>query len=344
MLSERGTKDLLQKYYGIDIKAVEQVAGGAIHGIQKLVTSEQSLALKWYDARMTNEHRVRRSLRGNEHARLHNIPVAAVIPTLAGHSSLKQDAGWYVVFQFIDGQSLSEGQFDPVSAADFGRVLGELQRVMVHLDVDDLLGDYNWQMDVQWGRQRLLERLKQAKDEEYPSSHVIVPALERHLHLFDENTDQMAAVAGLPGQWVHGDCNPGNFVFDFDGRVAAVLDFDNLSYLVRGFDFMYGMDQSFRSDPVLIHFALKAYAEAASVDADEIKKYPQMWLFCSMLNMWPFDDCHVPESQIKKGWDEYHQHVVWWTKHVKDIERIFMAAFKPTQSKPAHSTKNIDRQ
>lgn len=323
MLSEQGVSEFMHRHYGVNVQALQRVDGGAIHGIQKLTTSRGCLALKWYDVKTADEYRVRRSLRANEHARLWGIPVAAVVPTLNGDLSTKLEDGWYVVYPFIAGRTLSDGLFDEPSAQDLGRIIGDVQRAMCHFDASGLVGDYNWELTIQWGRSRLRERLRQAEQLQYPHPHVLIPALAKHIRLYEDHIQDMQGVTVPPRQWVHGDCNPGNFVFDDQGRVAAILDFDNVSFLMRGFDFMYAVDQSFRSDPRLLRLALRSYAEAAQVTEEEVVAYPQMWLFSMMLNVWPFDNMELAADVLAREWDHYHAQVNWWIQHTGDVTNIF---------------------
>ncbi len=319
--------EILQQHYGLQLRSLDKLDRGSAHGVLKLDTSSGRFVLKWYDPDIADLDTLTRTLRGNQQAERHGIPVAPAIPNVNNELVTPVARGWYVLYRHIEGRLLDEGLFNQRSAQSFGATIGMLQTAMAELDERDLVGDFNWEMRVDWGYRYLQGKLETAESSADPRAQIAAAAIRRHLETFVSCTEAMASVERLPVQWVHGDCNPGNFLFASDDTVAAVLDFDNVSRFPQGYDFMYGLNQSFRDSRPLVSQSLSAYLSQTKPVRQDVVAYPSMWLYCSMLNMYPMDNQDATPEDYQKHWDDYRADVGWWVSRIDEMSRFFGAVY-----------------
>ena len=317
--------DRIEEAYGLRVYSTHKVDRG-LRGIWRLETSKGSLACKWYDPSLASFATVERSLWGSSIAAECGVPTPAIIMDKDGDPYIETDCGWYIIYSYISGKTLAEGQFSSKTAFILGSVIGQMQKVFKANPSTSIHPDLPWPLDISWGAQYLGDLVDCAKQGAFGRySETSYKAFQAHHEHYLSLVDSFAGIQQLPQQWVHGDCNPGNFHFSEDDCLTGVFDFDNVSFLARGFDFMYALNQSFREDHALIRSALLGYLEAVAVTKEELVLYGPMWLFYSFLNLWPHNETGVTCDDWDNtfSWQELIDNLHWWQANMDSMMQLF---------------------
>ena len=116
--------------------------------------------------------------------------------------------------------------------------------------------------------------------------------------------DLYARVSAMPMQWIHCDFLETNVLFADDGRVSAVLDFDNVTVLPRGFDFMRALAYCVTPlSPERDHY-LRGYRETAQPSRDELATYVPLWMYLAVCDIWPLEIRYLDAERFNPRWEE----------------------------------------
>lgn len=319
--------NILEENYGLEPVSISKIHQG-IGDVYQVETDRGTFVLKGYGQ---NSRSIQRSLRGNAQAGKWGIPIALEVPNCRGDLVTKTLHGSYILYHFINGKTVKEGEFSHTAAANLGRTIGMLQNALKGIDSEGLVGDHRWEISIAGGHRRLVAKLREGEEMSPPYKAVTTQYMSSHLKLYTAHTKEMTCVEKLMVQWVHGDCNPGNFLFDESDRVAAVIDFDNLSYLPRGFDFMYAQAQSFSEPGDLLRGALWAYLDEVQPTREEVASYPGMWLFSLFLNIWPWDALYKGLDEYTAVWESYNHNIKRWIRLLPDMNAFFVEVYDAWQ-------------
>jgi len=284
--------------------------------------------IKCYAAERESLDALARSDAGSARAVACGLPTAPIVANREGRRATDGGDVQYVLYRHIDGRHHGERSFTTRAAAHLGGVIGGLERAFAGLDHGDLRPDNHWPMDIHGGLARLTALLREAERSPHPTGCKSASALRSRIEALEGLAGEMRGLADLPLQWVHGDCNPENILFDADDNVTAVLDFDNLSRLPRGFDFMYALNQSFRSPDACARSALQAYLDELRPPRTEIEGYPVMWLYCDMQIIWNTTYVYMdPQTRQEREGSAATPAPPWWLANWREMTAFFLATY-----------------
>lgn len=237
----RGTRETVQAMLaaayglrGVTLHALEQ---GTARPVLRVEAAGERFVLKCYTADREGLAALARSATRRARAATYGLPTAPLVPNRMRCTATAAGGMRYVLYRHVQGRHHDEGSFS-VRASDR---LGWDRPTAQGARCD------RWRrpgappcvaVDVGGGHARLTALWRRAARGTDPVSQRSAAAFRSRIAAVEALADDMFGLVDVPVQWVHGDCNPGNFLFDAEDEVVAILDFDNLSLLPRGFDFL----------------------------------------------------------------------------------------------------------
>lgn len=318
---------VLAEAYGLSHVTLRQIQDGP-RLIHRVDADSGRYVVKSYRPEDGRLDALARSDAGNARAMARGLPTPPIMPNRDGRRATDGGDLHHVLYRHVEGHHHSATTFTPRAAAHLGAAIGRLEQAFADFDPGDLPPDHPWPKDTDEAIARLTATLRAAEAGTDPASRKTASALRSRIDALEGLADELRAVADLPLQWVHGDCNPDNVLFTADDAVAAILDFDNLSRLPRGFDFMYALNQSFRAPDACARSALHAYLDLARPTRAEVATHPIMWMYCDMQIVW-----HTTHTWTHPYTRQHHEGQVatpappWWLAHWREMTEFFLATY-----------------
>jgi homoserine kinase type II len=168
-----------------------------------------------------------------------HYPVAGLVPVIRTRDTmLRHDERIYEMFEFVEGTRDDQSE---AAAAEAGRALGRLHRILAHQRAGQELSDGTYH-DAP-GLDGALRRIPKTVGRLDPgASREALASICSFLGDVYRDAAHRAEAAGLtrwPDRAIHGDWHPGNLLFR-DGRVVGVIDFDSARMAPRLIDVANG--------------------------------------------------------------------------------------------------------
>ena len=234
--------------------------------------------------------RLRREHRVIHWAAARGLPV---VPPLRAHSgdTLEQVDGRVVAaFPWIEGASPRRGHLTADQAAAMGDMHGRLHAALA--DYDDAILPWfwgAWQSDVG----RSAELLRQYA-QELPNAGLAPDELELVGSCLYEQLERLEIEGEAPpaspdsagAQPVHGDYHERNVLLDERDAVTAVVDWDMVNRMPRGFELVRCLTFADLLEPPLLEAYLAAYREHTTLSATECAEAVALWWAYSLRDTW----------------------------------------------------------
>jgi Ser/Thr protein kinase RdoA (MazF antagonist) len=320
---EAALREILASAYGLEAPVLHRLPAGD-RPVFTVACGSGAFVLKLYPEEAEPLAALLRSAAGAARAAAGGVPTPEIVADHLGRTAVPGPRFRLVLCVRAPGRHHRGGGFPEPAAADLGRTIARLQRALAGWEPAGLRPDHDWPLEPADGLRRLETLLRAAEERADPPGRRTAAALRSRLEALSALEGQLGGLAALPRQWVHGDCNPGNFLFEPAGRVAAVLDFDNLSRLPRGFDFMYALDQAFREPGPPARAALRAYIAELRPPRAEVEAYPRLWVYCALQNIvettYGFRDRDGGAHEARVA----EPAPAWWLAHWPEVTDFFL--------------------
>lgn len=310
--------------YGIGGAGVSRLQGGMVNACYRVEAGSDIYVLKWYrlGLRESEPQRLAFVCETQERARANGLPAPAVIRTGEGGLFAETAAGRFVLSEFVGGRQYARGSMPPDCAYSMGITLHHLFNVLAPLEGG------------------LLRRQIPSKDEALASAKRLITLIER---ITSPDHIDGAALAKLRrqqrgleawdkpvpsptgSQWIHGDYQDTNLIFGDQGEVRAVIDWDNLTLGIRGYELMRAFNYSFPDGAASGLDFLRGYVDAARPTPKEASGFVDLWSYISLVRLWPVDIRYEHPELYQTRWDAFiMQPDRWWDSNKVRIHKLLV--------------------
>lgn len=320
MVAETGNEHdqcrrLLEAWDLGQVTGIERQAVGATNRVYRIQASAGLSFLRIYrraDAALAErEHAL------IAHARRRGVPAVTVLPARSGSTVVEVDGVVCALYEAAQGTQLPNGELGSAEATAAAACLGHLHQALLPLPD---AGYLRWQ--IAWDGPEWIERLNVVERE----------LLRRGLR---DDTDRWALERlraqrqwlGHPScahayeprssrQVVHGDYQAWNLFFR-EGRVSAVIDWEQAAFMPRGFEVARACWFLFRLQPELTREFLRAYRAANPLEDAELEDGARAWGCFADHHVFPIEEAylhdnanarrfipHVPFRPFREAWEE----------------------------------------
>jgi len=274
-----------------EVTSIDRQLGGATNRVYRVQASAGVRFLRIY-------RRADRALAEREHAliahaRRQGVPAMAPLPARSGSSVVETAGVVCALYEAAEGTQLPNGGLGGNEASAAGMCLGHLHRALQPLPDTAYL---RWQ--IAWNGPEWVERLN---------------VVERALCLRGvlDDTDRWALERlraqrqwlshpncvhmyehSSPRQVVHGDYQASNLFFR-EGRVSAVIDWEQAAFMPRGFEVARACSFLFRLEPGLTRAFLSAYHETNPLDDAQREDGARAWGCFADHHVWPMEEAYL---------------------------------------------------
>ncbi|MGZ4107518.1 MAG: phosphotransferase enzyme family protein [Tumebacillaceae bacterium] len=317
--------ELLREHYGIFDATLKPIENGVMNRNFIVTTPERSFVLKEYATRLYQPEWILRTCAAQERVQASGVPVPRIIRTVDEQVLCQTQDGFYLLSEFVAGQQHVRMHIPAKAAFEMGRTLGRLLDVLSGLeDVTQFpLPDALVTAEMFENLAYVAERHRHESSVDEAAYQVLRGKVQvlRRLH------DLPARLGDLPAQWVHGDYQENNVIFDQEDRVAAVIDFDNLRCRPRGYEVMRTMSICFFDDDQLLPEAFDFFAgvvQEMAVSEAEVATYAPLITYMRLVNDWPIRTRYENRAAYDPRWDRFiGTENGWWERHMDELtERL----------------------
>lgn len=219
------------------------------------------------------------------HAAARGAPAVAPLPLPDGATFLERAGLLYALFPRARGQQLARGELGSAAATAMGRGLAELHAALADAPFH-LARARSFEHDTPATLATIARYLELARGDE-----LLVRHLEGQRGYLEAGGDHGSSLDGLPRQVIHGDYTETNLFFA-DGRVSAVIDWENNYVAPRAWEVLRTLHLAFDFEPVRCQAFVAGYRECEPLTLDELDQaaaaYGQMrahdlWIFEAVL-------------------------------------------------------------
>lgn len=209
--------------------------------------------------------------------------VPKVVMTCEGKSYTLNNEGKIVtLFHFIDGKNAS--QVTKTSDGSFGRKTAELSKVLcnVQLESPPVYPPY-YELNIAHPSCSIEKSISfcnnLTENQEYSDAALEIKELGDYLQAFLNKLDYLR---NLPHQLIHGDLNSSNVLFDNDGAILAILDFEFVTWDLRAMEVAVSLTDIVNPDePESVTWErveefLEGFVKVLKLSEDEVKAIPDL--------------------------------------------------------------------
>lgn len=312
---ERDAREILAAQYGLQSPELRPIqgTGGAIKSIYRVRAGEREYLLKRYRPDYRSLRDVTEISGAQVFLAKGALPVAPVIPNREGLLASVGACGSWVLYAYIVGRQYREGEIPTRAAAALGEAVA---RQVIRLAGWQTDWEGAERLDLFWADERIRlyqELLRHARQGRSRYDQQAVQELRGRIAALGAMAAVAAPLMAMPRQWVHGDMNEGNIIFDPDqDRVRAVIDFDNLRWAPRGFDFMRGLLCFGSQGPQREAYA-RAYMRLVQPTEGEVELCVPLWTYSQLCDIWPLEQRYLQPEGPPPG-DPLELPLDWWQR------------------------------
>lgn len=312
--------EVLSEHYGMQGAELVPTELGAINDNFFVECGRGRYVLKRYRPEHNPPDRIRKVCRVQASLRTRGVPVPEFIANTAGQVVTEIDGNCYVLAVRAPGRHCERGRVPLAAALSLGRTLG---RIVALLAAGEVAEPYTMPPPSA-ARATARQLLSEAEARTEPVDAVAREVLRHKLTALERLAPHYPRIADLPAQWVHGDYQLTNVLFDEAGAVTAVLDFDNLRCRPRGLEFMRALDLCFDRRPGELTVEALAffhgYAEIVRPSPDEVSLYPLMRAYVDACAGWPLSTRYLEPEAYQPRWDRYIKPPTdWWERNLERV-------------------------
>ena len=227
----------------------------------------------------------------------HGIPVSAPLPASDGAIIVDLNASAWAVFPWIDGRTPARGSVTAVEAYALGEMHGRIHAAFARHP-----GSVGATFQMRWDKDETLRLLRKcselARERDEPED--IQEALAFNHELLEGTPiEPPSYFDSLPCQLTHGDYHAEQVLFDADGTIAAVTDWELYQQTSRVWEVVRSLSFSQVLHTPAAERYLHGYREHATLSEDELRLGIQLW--------W--------QSRVNGGW-------VWYAYFIQGNQRV----------------------
>lgn len=332
--------------HGLDNAVLSPIRRGTMNQCYRVEAGRTILFLKSYATRFYQPDQIRRACEVQMLTRRAGLPAPRIILNKQGDAVTVTEDGFYVLSEFVTGREYVRGEIPGGTAYQMGTTLSGLQHFLKGLEEavpmelpDPVVGAARLRKLLVCAEARQKEaESERAEGTEIADVDAVACRLLRYkIEALHRNATIFTNLQGLPAQWVHGDYQVSNLVFNAAGPVAAILDFDQLQQRPRGLEMMRALAFSFTEAQVMEQSGLsffRGYAEALSLAGgglpeDEVRHFAPLWTYYWLVRPWPLDIRYEKPGDYDTRWDTLIQPPTdWWERNQDQVTEQFLTVLR----------------
>lgn len=225
--------------------------------------------------------RVRREHRVIQWASAQGLPVVPPLYSATGGTLHEVNGRLVAVFPWVTGSHLQRGRITVAQASVMGAMHGRLHSVLARYPDWDLDWFWDsWGANTEHSSDLLLDLAKQLPNVQlsHDERELIHRTLEAQLGWLQTEGGRIAPDRHSIGvQPVHGDYHERNLLLDNAGGVAAVVDWDMVTRMPRGFELVRCLSFAELLQPPLLDAYLTAYHHHVTLTPSECAAAVELW-------------------------------------------------------------------
>lgn len=317
-----GMDAILRDAYSLPGGTLIPIALGMVNANMRVAAGGAAYVLKRIDRTVMTPAQVQEVCDIQSRLQAAGLPVPGIIRNASGDAvTLTADAS-YVLYPWVAGRHYRRGEIPARAAYAMGQALGEVQHALA-----GMLPSVPYSPpDPAVAATQLRQLLLLAEQGPDPIDTIACDVLRHKRSTVASLAHLAPSLSALPAQWVHGDYQETNVLFDDDDQVTAVLDWDNLRLRPRGYEFMRAFAYCFRQGAPECEPFFKGYAAVLRPEPDEVSLYPALWCYVSATRTWPINQRYMEPELYQSRWDHFITPPSdWWLREMADLAARFRA-------------------
>ncbi len=318
---------LVSQHYGCTVSSLELMSTGRVNRTYKLLAEDGcTYCLKVYSDAVTDK-RLYEGLEVTAYLSPLAFPVPHVVPTAAGGLVLHGDNFRVLLLHFIPGRNLSLDEVGGHEGYNMGAMLGKLHHSLRFFPQADKLHNSLWRGSKE-SLPRLFDLLQiiQSKEPHDDFDRFAIASLTYRIQVMQEVDVDPAQFFHLSSQAIHGDYQLGNVLFDNQGTIVGVLDFDQTCYSFPAWELMRCLGftclKSGHFNYPLASSILKGYRDGGGkLSPADYLEMPRLWYYQLLRGLFGFSDHYAGTPDPRQDEAAYGRHhaMVWLEQHMAEL-------------------------
>jgi Ser/Thr protein kinase RdoA (MazF antagonist) len=278
--------------------------------------------LKHYRPGMFSDEQIRWACFVQRQLSEKGLPVPAIIANSVGEDLTQVGADYYLLTTWLTGRSHQRGAIPLTAAEAMGATLAVLQRELATLEP---VKPYTFTSPAK-AAANLEGLLAEAERGSDPLDAVACRMLRAKLATVERLAPQVPRLAALPVQWVHGDFQETNILFDDHDQVMGVIDFDALRCRPRGYEVMRALAICFPPLAPEGFAFFRVFAAAARPLAAEVGLYAALGAYATAIGTFPLGERYREPELYQPRWDRFiREPSGWWLEDCDHLTELLLA-------------------
>jgi len=319
---------MLKVHYELNVLKKELLTTGRINRTYKVSACDGSLyCLKVYSGAVLGQ-RIYDGLSVTNYLAPLGFPVPQVIPTVSGSELLWLDNCRYLLLKFIPGRNIPRGQISVRECHGLGQMLGTLHQSLRNFPLTDQLARTMWK-DSSSTLPRVFDLLKAVQSKAHRDSfdYFALESLTYRIQALQDFEVASEQFLHLARQAIHGDYHLDNIIFDEQGQVSGVLDFDQTCYAFPSLELMRVVSYTCFSDGDFNYAHAKAILQGykstgVNLTPSDYLEMPKLWYFQLVRGLFGLHEHYAGEAdprQDEAAIDRHHT-MVWLGRNLDPLK------------------------
>lgn len=311
-------RGVLREYYGLSADRLTRTAEGVLNETYLVATDQGRFFCKRYVPKLYQRDQIQRATLTQARLSAVGLPVPAPLLNREGRCVTETEGGSFVVMPWVEGRSHPRGAIPPTAAVSMGHELGQLHRELAK--IDPIAHRMSTPAVMHAKLTALLDAAERGTD---ALDALATEALRRKLVNIERLAPMYPAFVDLPGQWIHGDYQETNILFDSTDRIVGIVDFDALRCRPRGNEVMRALSICFAPWAPEAFAFFGAYASVVMPSPTEVGLYAALGAYSRAIGTWPFQERYTEPEVYQSRWDRFLRPPNdWWEETDRLTENL----------------------
>jgi homoserine kinase type II len=331
-------RSLLKREYDIEVARIELIPSGRINRNFRVMAEDgKEYCVKVYSDAVP-DHRLQDGLRVANYLSPLGFPVPTPVPTRTGEQVLREHMIRYLVLNYLPGRNLLPGEIGQTECFGMGLMLARLHQSLRFFPEADKLDSAQWRDSAgSLKRARELLELIQNKPEHDDFDNFALHSHTMRIRILQSIEIGPDQFGHLTQQALHGDYHLANVIFDGEGRVTGVLDFDQTCFSFPAWELMRALGFTcFQGGRFNYEFAgnlLRGYiSTSGSMSAADYLEMPRVWYYQLVRGLWGLREHYDGEADPRQDEAAYgrHETMVWLGDNLSHIRQFIWETVSPS--------------
>lgn len=270
---------------------------GSVHQTLLLATATGNYALRAYRYDAQDRWRIVCEHTLIAYVRAQGLPAIAPLPLSNGETILEYKGRYYALYPFATGQQVPRGTVAGLEIAAMGSFLGELHRALRNYSGEHVpTRSFNFDLSTTLSR---IDGVENAIRSRLELTEEDIEALERleqqRRWLMRAQSVSMTSLEQLEQQVLHGDYQETNLFFQ-DGRVSAIIDWDQTYCAPRAWEVVRTLHYTFALEARACHSFLTAYRCVMPLTQAELDVAAAAYGWFRAHDVWQYEELYLRDN------------------------------------------------